>query len=167
VPSSLSQLPTEAASGDCDVSKCVSVSAETYPTIIVCARSKAWLCARGRSWRHRCAPVFGRGPSSLDRRRHVRRAAAVTSHAKPERSHAGVANSLRVDRRRPTSERRKPIESWGLLPAAHVGDTSARQAEAPLPSPRPGGRDCCRRSRAPRAPGRHAEAVPLAVQRVT
>jgi hypothetical protein len=43
----------------------VSVSAETYPAIVVCARSKAWLCARVRSWRHRCAPVFGWGHPRL------------------------------------------------------------------------------------------------------
>jgi hypothetical protein len=60
-----------------------------------------------------------RGPSPLDRRRRVRGAAAVTSQAKPKRSHACVANPLRVDRGRPYQNQGKPIrERAGSSPEA-------------------------------------------------
>ena len=52
-----------------------------------------------------------RGPSPLDRRRRVRGRSRSPREAKPKRSHACVANPLRVDRRRPHQNQGSPFES--------------------------------------------------------
>ena len=59
------------------------------------------------------APVLRRGPSPLDRRRRVRGRLRSPREAKPKRSHACVANPLRVDRGRPHQNQGKPIREWG------------------------------------------------------
>lgn len=54
-----------------------------------------------------------RGPSPLDRRRRVRGRLRSPRKAKPKRSHACVANPLRVDRGRPHPNQGKPIRERG------------------------------------------------------
>lgn len=56
-----------------------------------------------------------RGPSPLDRRRRVRGRLRSPREAKPKRSHACVANPLRVDRGRPHQNQGKPIRERGLV----------------------------------------------------